>query len=264
VFVSISTVGGQTHPCPLDRLDVHGDGVLFCQPLWRGHYNRHKPYRQHRFCNTSNNDSFPVTGGGEVASVKGGWNSTVWAYFSTADSKFRACMYPCFNTGGILRSPDHIIVIPFPEILPSNFQYWGVGITAALVYVCVPLTMLFCLALLILNIGSFSVPSWDFALRIKEKAEGRYKLAFRHLAWGINAYAKILTPLILVVFVIWVEWTITLDIQPIDIEMLASGRQLCISVWSSYLLSLADFEVKLEHFGRHIAGGEEYIRAKIL
>jgi hypothetical protein len=171
------------------------------------------PYRQYRFCHASNNDSFPVTGGGIVASLKGDWNSTIWTHFSTGNSTFRECVYPCFNTGEILRSQDQITAIPFPEISPSNPQYWGVGITAALVYVCVPLTILFSLALLILNIGGFSVPSWDFALRIKDKAEGRYKLAFRILAWVINAYAKILTPLILVVFVIWVEWTITLDIQ---------------------------------------------------
>lgn len=170
------------------------------------------PYRQYRFCRTNNNDSFPVTGGSGFASL-GDWNSTIWNHFLGDEPTFRKCMYPCFNTGEILRGQDQVTIIPFPEILPSNPQYWGVCFTAALVYGCVPLTMLFCLAVLILNLCGFSAPSSDFALRIKEKSNRRHKFAFQCFVWVINVYAKVLTPLIVIIFLTWVEWTITLDIQ---------------------------------------------------
>lgn len=193
------------------------------------------PYRQYRFCPASLNDTLPVAWGVNVEFSGGDWNSSIWNHFTKDGATYLGCVYPCFGTQQLLRSQSEMAAITFPELLPSNAQYWGVYLIAAIVYGCVPATMLLCLAVLILNLAGFTVSSpaphekskflaylqfeeqfaicsrSDLALRLKGEHKG--KLAFNLLVLGINAYAMILTPLILIAFVIWIEWTLTLDIQ---------------------------------------------------
>jgi hypothetical protein len=194
------------------------------------------PYRQYRFCPASVNDSLSVAGGG-LAFSEGDWNTTIWKHFSKDGAAYLGCVYPCFGTQHILRSQNEMIAITFPELLPSNPQYWGVCLIAAFVYGFVPVTMLLCLAVLILNLGGFTASSsetgekskflaiWHLetqlkirfgsglTLRLEGEPKGKLKFVFKLLLWGINAYAGILTPLTVVAFVIWIEWTLTLDIQ---------------------------------------------------
>lgn len=170
------------------------------------------PFRQYRFCHPSKNDSFPVTSGGEVVSIEGDWNSTIWKHFSQEDKDFPGCIYPCFNTKGILRDQEEITVISFPDILPSDPQYWVLVFIKAMVYGCVPSTMLFCLGVLLLRLSGFSTSSGKLAIRNNGASERRHK-SIQVLVWLINSYAKILTPITFIAFVVWVEIEIRLDIR---------------------------------------------------
>ncbi len=135
------------------------------------------PLRQFRFCSLGYNDTLPFSGN-SVNVVSNSWNETVWSYFSSQDPLSPACFYPCLNASELLRQPGDARVVEFLDINASKPEYWGIELISAIVYGCVPLSIVFSLALLMLRLRGHTSTGWDFdstkVLNGKEKSAHYY------------------------------------------------------------------------------------------
>jgi hypothetical protein len=83
-------------------------------------------------------------------------------------------------------------------------------IISAIIYGCVPVSLLFCFAILVLRLRGHKAARLDLDMI---RTPG-WKTKFPHIAlWAINIYSKILTPFVFIVFLVWVEWIISYDLQ---------------------------------------------------
>jgi len=169
--------------------------------------------KQYRFCRPGLNDTLPFSGN-SATFVNGSWNDTVWSFFEQDGKLSSECFYPCLSGNQILRPSDALTVIRFFDLLPSDPLYFSMNAIAAIIYGCVPLSILICLVILILQLRGYDL-QWDF--------ESAYQTSWRSwlkkfILGAINAYGKILSPFVFLVFLIWIEWIISYDLQAESME----------------------------------------------
>lgn len=167
------------------------------------------PLRQFRFCSLDYSDALPYSRH-PIDTSNGPWNETIWSYFVDQNSLLPSCIYPCLNAKQLLRQQGDAQVINFLDINPSTRGYWVMHLTTAVIYGCVPLSILLSLALLVLRLRGYTSSGWNL-----DSAFSRgWRERFAHYAlWTINIYGKILTPFVFVMFLGWVEWIISYDLQ---------------------------------------------------
>jgi hypothetical protein len=180
------------------------------------------PLRQYRFCSSDYNDTLPYSTN-PVNVINNNWNDTVWSYFSSENAPSPSCLYPCLSAIELLRQPGDPKVIPFLDIHPGSALYWGIDIVSAIIYGCVPLSMLFSFVILFLRLRGHKPAGWNFD--IIEASGWKGKLP-HFLNWAITIYSKILTPFVFVVFLVWVEWVILYDLQSEEMQLVGQWAPL--------------------------------------
>jgi hypothetical protein len=180
------------------------------------------PLRQFRFCSPGYNDSLPYSGN-PVNIVNSSWNDTVWSYFNNREPSNASCIYPCLNAMELLRQPGDPRVEEFVTIHPPSPLYWGMVIVSAIIYGCVPVSLLFCFAILVLRLRGYKAAKLDFDMI---RTSG-WKTKFPHIAlWAINIYSMILMPFVIIVFLVWVEWIISYDLQSESMQLVGQWAPL--------------------------------------
>lgn len=180
------------------------------------------PLRQFRFCSLGYNDTLPFSGN-PIDIVNDSWNDTVWSYFNNEDPLSPSCIYPCLNAKELLRQPGDARVIEFLDINASNPVYWGIEIISAIVYGCVPLSIVFSLALLVLRLRGHTSTGWDFE---STEIPGWKAKSSHFTLWAINTYGKILTPFVFIAFLLWIEWVIYYDLQSESMQLIGQWAPL--------------------------------------
>jgi len=179
------------------------------------------PLRQFRFCSLGYNDSLPFSGNAPLP-INNSWNDTVWTYFESQNSSFPSCIYPCLSATELLRQPGDARVIQFLDIHPSSPLYWGLDIVSAIIFGCVPLTMLFSIVTFILRLqGHTSKINFELFQSSDWKSKVR-----KITIWAVNVYGKILIPFVFVVFLVWVEWIIGYDLQSESMQLVGQWAPL--------------------------------------
>jgi hypothetical protein len=187
------------------------------------------PLRQFRFCSPAYNDTLPFSGNA-ASIVNNSWNDTIWSYFEN-DSGGGSCLYPCLSSQELLRQPGDAKVIKFLDLKPGNPIYWGLLLISAIIYGCVPLTILFAITILILRLRGHAFTGWGFesssprASHSSSNSNWKSKLP-RATIWAVNVYGLILTPLVFVVFLVWVEWIISFDLQSEEMQLVGQWAPL--------------------------------------
>jgi hypothetical protein len=180
------------------------------------------PLRQLRFCTPGYQDTLPYNGD-PISVIHGTWNETVWAYFNGDGALTPSCLYPCLNARELLRQPGDAQVVKFPDVRsPDSVYHWTIEIFAAIVYGCVPLSILLGFALVILRLRGDKLTGW--ASIDPEKPLRRQVPTF--LKWTIKIYGYILTPFVFVVFLVWVEWIISFDLQSESMQLVGQWTPL--------------------------------------
>jgi hypothetical protein len=180
------------------------------------------PLRQYRFCSHGYNDTLPYSAN-PINIASNNWNDTVWSYFNSQDASTPGCIYPCLSATELLRQPNDLKVISFLDIHPGSPLYWGIDIVSAITYGCVPMSILFSLAILFLRLRGHKPKDWDFDMI----EAPRWKDKFPHfIYWATTIYGKILTPFVFVVFLVWVEWIIFYDLQSEEMQLVGQWAPL--------------------------------------
>ncbi|MCJ1265106.1 hypothetical protein MMC22_004981 [Lobaria immixta] len=190
-------------------------------------------FPQLRFCPLHQNETLPMTNGG--AESVGGvwdresryhWNDTVSKYFSKSTGKLSTlCIYPCFETEWPLRDSTEIIAHVGANAISTTTAYYIIFA----VYVIVFSSGLSSLTIFLVNtyasasllrIKNFSYlkKQWDEVFRSRpifcRNTARRAEMAL-YISWLqlVNIYAKILSPIAPVSFVVYAEWILWYD-QP--------------------------------------------------
>jgi hypothetical protein len=198
-------------------------GMVCCMAiLYAVDWSSTGPLRQIRFCSLGYNDTLPF-GGNSVDVIHNSWNDTVWSYFGNQDPSSPSCFYPCLNANQLLRQPGDARVIEYLDINPSAPIYWGIELISAIIYGCVPLSIVFSVALLVLRLRGYTTPGWNYDS--SEKTSWKAK-ASHYTLWAINVYGKILTPFVFVLFLVWSEWIIYYDLQSEPMQLVGQWAPL--------------------------------------
>lgn len=179
------------------------------------------PLLQHRFCSPGYNDTLPFSGNPPFL-INNSWNDTVWTYFENQNPSIPSCLYPCLSATELLRQPGDARVIHFLDIQPPSLLYWGMEIVYAVIYCCVPLTILFSIAILILQLSGHKS---QMNFELLQALDWRTKFV-NITVWVINVYGKILVPFVFLVFLVWVEWIISYDLQSESMQLVGQWAPL--------------------------------------
>ena len=173
------------------------------------------PLLQHRFCTPGYNETFPFSG--NPAPPANNWNETVWTYFANSTTNPPSCIYPCLSATYFLRQPGDLHVVKFVEIEALSPLYWGMYILAAIIWSCVPLTIIFSITILMLRMrghrstsSSISLHSRPLSLKLR---------GLNYLVRVLNFYGKVLMPFVFVIFLIWAEWIPSYDLQSEEMQL---------------------------------------------
>ncbi len=167
------------------------------------------PLKQFRFCSPGYSDPLPF-GGNPATIINDSWNETIWIYFETQQASLPSCLYPCLSATELLRQVGDPRVVKFLNVAPPSALFWGLDITTAMIYGCVPLSILFCFIILVLRLRGHRSIGWDFE---SYEPDDRRTKTLRISVWAVNIYGLILTPFIFCVFLVWVEWVIYYNLQ---------------------------------------------------
>jgi len=174
------------------------------------------PFNQYYICNMNTADS--LSSPSTLAPLSKDWNETVNDYFANQPTTSQACFYPCLYSSQIIRSQSDITMIPFPDVQPGSGRYWAFKLLAAFVYACVPLYM----------VGSIILLFQRYFVDHKLKDESMFtsmkdqfdtlrgmpltiKVVLEFIFVSFQAYALVFSPLVVVVFVIFAEFSLSLD-----------------------------------------------------
>lgn len=180
------------------------------------------PLRQFCFCSIGYNDTLPFSTS-STSLLKSSWNETVWTYFEGLGPSLNGCYYPCLSGTGFLRQPGDAKVVEFLNIEPPDALYWGLEIISAIIYGCVPLSIFFCIIILVLRFRGYRFMDWSF--ESYERSGLKRKLAHINI-WVVNVYAMILMYFIFPVFLIWAEWIIYYDLQSESMQLIGQWAPL--------------------------------------
>jgi hypothetical protein len=207
------------------------------------------PLRQFRFCSPGYNDTLPFSGNSPLL-LNNSWNDTIWTYFESQNPSFPSCIYPCLSATELLRQPGDNHVIHFLDLHPPNPLYWGVDIMAAVVYGCVPLTILFSIAILTLRICGYT---FEMNFELLEKSDWKTKI--RNITiWAVNLYGMILMLFMFVVFLLWVEWIIAYDLQSESMQLVGQWAPLVGAALVVVSAVVGKYWPQLERMGRDFRG----------
>ena len=174
------------------------------------------PFSQYRICNMNTADS--LSSPSTLAPLGNDWNETVHDYFANQPTTSQACFYPCLYSSQILRSQSDITMIPFPDVQPGSGRYWAFKLLAAFVYACVPL---YIVGGVILLFQRYFVDHTSKDESMFTSIKGRLdtlggmpltiKVVLEFIFVSFQAYALVFSPLVVVVFVIFAEFSLSLD-----------------------------------------------------
>ena len=168
------------------------------------------PLRQFRFCSPGYENDFRLNDD-PIEIINHSWNETIWNYFNNTEKSRVGCLYPCLTANELLRQPEDVKVIAFDNINPSETIFWVLDVSSALIYGCVPFSIILSLILLFLRMQGYSGSPNPFATT--EEVHGWRAKCAQFLHWAIYIYGRLLTPFVVVAFLIWVEWIIWYDVQ---------------------------------------------------
>jgi hypothetical protein len=191
------------------------------------------PLLQYRFCSPGYNDTYPFSGN-LPALINDSWNDTIWTYFSSRTTSMGSCVYPCLSATELLRQPGDARAIHFLRIAPPSLLFWAMDIVTAVVYSCVPLTMLFAIFIFILRLRGHT-SSMSFSLLQSSDWRTRTR---KIIIWAVNVYGKILIPFVFVVFLVWAEWIIAYDLQSESMQLVGQCKFFNLPDWNVDLTTL--------------------------
>ena len=194
-------------------------GILCCLTnLYTVNATPSGPFHQIRFCPPNLNNSLPISNPNSQS--VGDWNSTVWRFFDSHTPSVLMCFYPCYHSSQVLHSQSDITVIAFPEILPPSSRYWTFKIISAVVYGCMPQNIVACLLLVALRSYSRNdahprklVSPHSILADLNSLSDAPITRASisAFLSVAVQIYAMFLAPVIALIFVVFSEWSLTLD-----------------------------------------------------
>ena len=173
-------------------------------------------FNQYRICNINITDSLSIPN--TLPPLDSDWNQTISNFFNNQSTASTSCVYPCLYSSQILHSPSDITVILYPIVQAGSSRYWAFKILEALVYACVPLYIVGGIILLLHK------RFWDHSPK-NQSALLSMRNHFIALASGpmtpkaglefvfvcFQAYALVFAPFVMVVFVIFAEFSLSLD-----------------------------------------------------
>jgi hypothetical protein len=192
-------------------------------------YIQVSPLPQLRFCPLEQNDTLPLTNGGTP--IGGTWDGTDWyhwnrtvtaAFDNTTISLPNICIYPCFDTTWPLRDPTEIIAVSNAQFDPISSQtfYW----------------LMFALYCIVVSSGLSSLTifvtkanknarrlqhqslielfqRWKTAFQGPEVPQNVFKALWATWLKLFNYYALALSPIAVLLFLVFIEWTMWYDNQ---------------------------------------------------
>jgi hypothetical protein len=181
------------------------------------------PLLQYRFCTPGYDDTLPFSGNPTVP-IDNNWNETIWTYFTNSSTQNPSCIYPCLSSTDFLRQAGDLHVVEFFDIKPRSPLYWGMYILAVIIWVCVPLTIIFSITILVLRLRGHNSTSSYISLRspfhsLKDKA-------LDVLMRALSIFGKVFIPIVFVVFLVFVEWIIWTDLQSEGMQLVGQWAPL--------------------------------------
>lgn len=176
------------------------------------------PFLQARFCPPGANDTLPLSGI-PMPHLGDTWNQTIWSFFNTPGQAATRCFYPCLASSEILRDQPEIQIIPFSSLQIAGPGFTIYSVLAAVTWGALPLTAL---AGCLLVVGQWkgwfeaaeSPPFAGYAslwenLRPSDGG-GPRQTGFKSLTMVtvLQVYALIITPLLIVVLIVFMEWSL--------------------------------------------------------
>jgi hypothetical protein len=178
------------------------------------------PFRQIRVCTAPKKHStLSILGSFSQTPLRGPeWNSTIYDFFTKQSTATGDCFYPCVHSSQMLRSPSDITLIAFPEAKPGSRIYWAFKLLSAIVYSCVPLYIVGGFVLLahkhLADRDSGDQPTIRvIKAHLVALVEKRltFKVALEFVFWAFQAYALVFAPVVIVFFVAFAEYSLSLD-----------------------------------------------------
>jgi hypothetical protein len=192
-------------------------GAICCLvTLFTVNTNSDGSFNQYRICNTNVTDYHSILN--TLPLLGDDWNQTINNFFNSQPTTSKSCFYPCLYSSQILHSPSDITITLYPIVQAGSSRYWAFKILEALVYACVPLYIVGGIILLLHK------RFWDHSPK-DESALLSMRNRFIALASGLmtpktglefvfvcfQAYALVFAPFVMVVFVIFAEFSLSLD-----------------------------------------------------
>jgi hypothetical protein len=175
------------------------------------------PFHQYRFCPPHQNDSLPLSGL-PIPDLPNSWNESLTQFFGQSSASTLNCFYPCGASSQLLRRQSEIEVIPFPAVRYGSSEYWTFYILVDVVYGCVPTTILASVSLFLLKVcgmipacETVGYPSLLRNLDALASSPITRKMVYQILIIVLQIYALIVTPVVLFIFVILAEWSLSFD-----------------------------------------------------
>jgi hypothetical protein len=168
------------------------------------------PLLQYRFCTPGYNDTLLFTGD-PIIPINNNCNETIWTYFTNSAIKPPSCIYPCLSSTDFLRQAGDLHGVEFVDIKPRSSLYWGMHILAVIIWVCVPLTIIFSVTILVLRLRGYN--STSLYISLSSRFHGFKDKELDILMRVLNFYGKVLIPVVFVIFLIFVEWIIWTNLQ---------------------------------------------------
>lgn len=175
------------------------------------------PFLQYRFCLPGQNDPLPISSH-LPPSLAANWNDSVWDFLrnSNVTSYGTACFYPCLGSNQVIRDQTDILIMNLLELedkISKNSAYY---ILALAVSAITPLTVVAGLALFLgQRSGYFPGPEsptfsgYASLLRNLRVINENWKKHF--LIICLQLYALVIVPILLVLFIAFMEWTLVVD-----------------------------------------------------
>ena len=173
-------------------------------------------FNQYRICNTNITDYHSIPN--MLPPLGNDWNQTINNFFDNQPTTSKSCFYPCLYSSQILHSPSDIYVYLYPIVQAGSSRYWAFKILEALVYACVPLYIVGGIILLLHKRFRDHSPNNQSALlsmrnRFVALASGTMtpKTVLEFVFVCFQAYALVFAPFVMVVFVIFAEFSLSVD-----------------------------------------------------
>lgn len=172
------------------------------------------PFHQYRFCPPDVQDELPIVGMPPQV-LHSTWNESVWAFFNSSHRQGKLfCFYPCLASDQFLRSqPDtEVHLFPDPKDDPSSYTLWLVF--ENMLKGIMPLTVIFGAIIFLFQVLGYLPDSNGSSLSGYSSLCENWKSPSRRwqdsMLLGLQLYSLVLVPLFFVLFIAFMEWSISL------------------------------------------------------